>query len=111
MKELLEYRASLIDRLAIVIHEFRTECLAVKDPYAPLEQARWNVHQIAAHLRDTDKLVYGSRARRTAIEYNTEFPNFDGDVYMAEHYSANEPLNQILDELVENVDGLVQLLR
>ena len=40
-----------------------------------------------------------------------EFQNFDGDTYMAEHYSANEPLNKILDQLVKNVESLVQVLR
>ena len=111
MKELLEYRTSLIDRLVRAAHEFRTECLAVKDRFAPLEEGGWNIHQIAAHTRDVDKLVYGSRVRRTAIEYNPEFQNFDGDAYMAEHYSASEPLNEILDGLVENIEGLAQMLR
>jgi hypothetical protein len=111
MKELLEYRTSLIDRLVQAAHEFRAECLAVKDNAAALEQDGWNVHQIAVHTRDIDKLVYGSRTRRTAVEYNPEFQNFDGDAYMAEHYSASEPLNEILDGLVENVESLAQLLR
>jgi hypothetical protein len=110
MKELLEYRASLIERLVSAAHKFREECLMVKDAYKPLEEGGWNVHQIATHTRDVDKLVYGSRARRTAIEYNPEFQNFDGEAYMAEHYSASEPLNEILDGLVENIEGLAQML-
>ncbi len=111
MKELQEYRLSLIDRLVGAAHEFRAECLAVQDCRAPLEEAGWNVHQLAVHTRDIDKLVYGSRTRRTAVEYNPEFQNFDGDAYMAEHYSASAALNEILDELVANVEGLAQLLR
>ena len=111
MEELLEYRTSLIDTLVQAAHEFRIECLAVKDMLAPLEENGWSVHQIAAHTRDIDKLVYGSRARRTAVEYDPEFQNFDGDAYMTERYSASEPLNEILDELVENVEGLAQMLR
>ena len=110
MKELLEYRASLIDRLVMVSHEFRRACLAAKDAFVSLDGG-WNIYQIAAHTRDVDKLVYGVRARRTAMEDNPEFQNFDGEVYMAEHYSANEPLNKITDELVESVESLAQLLR
>ena len=111
MKELLEYRASLIKRLVEVAHEFRAACLARKDAYAPLEPGGWNVHQVAAHTRDVDKLVYGSRVRRTAVEDNPEFQNFDGEAYMAEQYSVGEPLEAILNELVGNIEGLAEMLR
>ncbi len=110
MKELLEYRTNLINRLVDVAHEFRDACLAAKDPFASLDGG-WNIHQIAAHTRDVDKLVYGSRARQTAAEDNPEFQNFDGDAYMAEHYSADKPLNEIVDELVVSVEVLAQFLR
>lgn len=111
MKELLEYRASLIDRLVSVTDEFCAACLAVQDVFAPLAEGEWNVHQVAVHVRDVDKLVYGSRARRTASEDNPEFQSFDGEFYMAEHYSAHEPLVQVLDELRGNVDALAKILR
>ena len=109
MKELLEYRASLMDRLVKASREFRRECLAAKDAFASLDGG-WSIHRIAAHTRDVDQLVYGGRARRTAMEDNPEFQSFDGEAYMAEHYSAGEPLNKITDELVENVESLAQLL-
>jgi DinB superfamily len=111
MKELLEYRRSLINRLIEATDEFCSTCLAVKDSFAPRAEGEWNVHQVAAHVRDVDKLVYGLRVRRTAAEQNPEFQNFDGELYMAEHYSADEPLAMILDELRENVNGLANMLR
>jgi hypothetical protein len=110
MKELLQYRTELIDRLVDAAHRFRDQCLALGDPFAAIDGG-WNAHQIAAHTRDIDKLVYGARARRTALEDNPEFANFDGERYMAEHYSAQEPLEQILDELVHSVEALAQMLR
>ena len=110
MKELQEYRKNLIERLVQAAHEFRAECLAVKDPFAPLGDG-WNVHQIAVHTRDVDQRVYGIRTRRTANEDNPEFQNFDGDAYMAEHYSAAEPLSEITDQLVQNVESLAQMLQ
>jgi hypothetical protein len=110
MKELEEYRKNLVERLVQAAHEFRAECLAVKDAFASISDG-WNVHQIAVHTRDIDQRVYGLRARRTANEDNPEFPNFDGDAYMAEHYSANEPLNEITDQLVQNVESLAQMLQ
>lgn len=111
MKELLEYRRGLIDRLERAADEFAAACLNVKDAFAPLPQSEWNAHQVAVHVRDVDKLVYGSRARRTATEDDPEFQSFDGEAYMAEHYSANEPLNKILEELRENVFELARILR
>ena len=110
MKELIEYRKSLVNKLVSSANEFRAACLKVQDIFTPLNQSDWNVHQLAVHVRDVDKLVYGVRARRTAVESNPEFSNFDGNAYMAEHYSAEEPLDGILDGFVKNVEALAQLL-
>ena len=111
MKELAEYRVNLMKRLKETARAFRDECLAVRDPYAPLEPGGWNVHQIAVHTRDVDKLVYGIRVRQTALEDNPEFASFDGEAYMVEHYNAKESLSELLDGLVQNVEALVELLR
>lgn len=111
MNELTEYRANLIDKLAAAAKDFRAACLAARDPYVPLEEGGWHVHQIAVHTRDVDKLVYGLRARRTALEDNPEFQNFDGEAYMAEHYDADEPLDELLDGFVESVESLEENLR
>jgi hypothetical protein len=111
MNELEEYRVKLMDRLGKAVKEFQTACLAVKDPYAPIEKDGWNVHQVAVHARDVDKLVYGMRARRTLAEDNPEFPNFDGEHYMLEHYDPKEPLRDLLGGLRKNVESLVDTLR
>jgi DinB family protein len=111
MKELEEYRISLMEKLEDVAKAFRAECLAAKDPYAPLVKDGWSVHQIAVHTRDVDRLVYGLRARRTALEDNPEFPNFNGEAYMAEHYDAKESMQELLDGFVENIAALIELLR
>lgn len=111
MKELDEYRRKLVERLIAGAKYFRTECLAVKDPFVPLEEAGWNTHQVAAHTRDVDKMVYGLRAKRTAVEDNPEFQSFDGDQYTAEHYNASESLNEMMDGFVESVESLAEMLR
>jgi hypothetical protein len=111
MKELKEYRTQLINKLIVMARDFRAACLAVNDPFAPLEEGGWNVHQVAAHTRDVDKLVYGMRAQKTAKEDNPEFQNFDGDAYTRDHYSANESLQAMMDGFVQNVEALAGLLR
>lgn len=111
MKELNEYRTKLMGRLVSAAREFREACLVVPDAFAPLDESGWNAHQVAAHTRDVNRLVYGLRARRTAEEENPEFSNFDGDAYMAENYNAQEPLSEILDGLVGDVEALTGTLR
>ncbi len=111
MNELQEYRKELMDNLEESARKFRDVCLGVKNPYSPIETGAWNVHQLAAHTRDVDVLVYGMRARRTLQEDNPQFENFDGDAYMAEHYDAQENLVSMLDGFVLNVLSLVNALR
>lgn len=111
MKELAEYRVNLMKGLEDAVKAFRDECLKVNDPYAPLNADGWNVHQIAVHTRDVDELVYGLRARQTAVEENPEFPNFDGEAYMSANYNSSEALDDLLNGLVANVQALVELLR
>ena len=111
MKELQDYRKSLMEHLVNTARKFRDLCLAAEDPYRPLEEGGWNIHQAAAHTRDVDQLVYGLRARRTVEEDHPEFQNFNGEVYMAEHYNASEPLSDILNGFVENVESLTEMLR
>jgi hypothetical protein len=110
MKELLEYRVKLIVRLAEAAREFRAACEAISDPFAIVE-GEWTLHQIVSHLRDTEKLVYGSRIYQTLNEDNPEFKNFDADEWMAAHYDPQEPLTDILDEFIKNVDELCKTLR
>jgi len=109
MKELMEYRKQLIARLVSVSQEFQVACLAVRDPYAPLEGG-WNTHQLAAHTRDVHTLVYGPRALQTAKEENPEFQNFDGDAYMVENYSADELLAGLLIGFVADVKSTAEKL-
>jgi len=111
MKEIEEYRVNLLEQLEAAAIAFRAECLAVRDPRAPVEENGWNAHQIAAHTRDMDKLVYSLRARRTAAEANPEFPNFDGEAYLRENYDPGESLKDLLDGFVSNVEALVEFLR
>jgi len=111
MKELAEYRVNLLKKLENSAEAFREECLKTSDPYASFDAAAWNVHQIAVHTRDVDELVYGLRARRTAVEENPEFPSFDGEAYMSVNYNSSAPLQNVLDHFVQNVRSLVELLQ
>ncbi len=109
MKELLEYRQKMIRRLGEAAREFCDACREVGNSFAKIEDG-WNVHQIASHTRDVDKLVYGARIERTLKEGNPEFKNFDADEWMTAHYDPREPLGKILDELAGHAAELCQTL-
>ena len=111
MKQLLEYRSKLIDRLESVTDEFHKACLTFGDPFKAIGEGGWNVHQLAVHTRDVDKLVYGLRARRTATEDTPEFKDFDGEAWIAAHYNPDESLESILDELSASVKETASMLR
>jgi len=109
MKELTEYRIKIVARLGEAAREFCDVCESFNGPFAKVE-GEWNVHQIASHLRDTQKLVYGVRIHRTLNEENPEFKNFDADSWMAEHYNNEEPLAGILDDFSSTVADLCRIL-
>lgn len=111
MEQLLEYRQRLLERFEQTARQFREAVETATSPEVPREAQDWSVHQIAAHTRDVEKMVYGLRVRRTLEEDNPLFENFDGEAWMREHYRADEPLASILDELADSVREAVAYLR
>lgn len=109
MKELIEYRRKLVERFGESARELCAAYKSIGDPFAKLGDG-WNLHQIAAHTRDVQKLVYGMRIERTLSEVDPEFANFDADEWMAAHYDSREPLEKILDEFMRNADALRRAL-
>ena len=109
MKELMEYRVKIVERLGEAAREFRAACEAIHDPFTKVE-GEWTLHQIASHTRDVDKIIYGARIRQTLNEDNPEFKNFDTDSWMANHYNREESLAGILDEFSTNMEELRKIL-
>ncbi len=97
MKELYEYREKLLNRLREAANEFCEICETFTDLFMPVEEG-WNAHQIAFHVRDVNREVYGLRIRRTANETNPLFKNFDPNTWMAAHYNKDEDIQKITSE-------------
>jgi hypothetical protein len=108
MKELLEYRVFLVDRLKEAAAEF-CEAGGRLDPSVKITD-EWTLHQVAAHMRDVNKLVYDMRARKTIGEDNPLFENFDPEAWMAAHYDPKEPIKTILEQFQSNVNDLCGVL-
>jgi predicted RNase H-like nuclease (RuvC/YqgF family) len=109
MKELMEYRVKIVERLGEAAREFRAACEAIQDPFTKVE-GEWTLHQIASHTRDVDKIIYGARIHQTLNEDDPEFKNFDADSWMANHYNREESLAEILDEFSKNMEELRKIL-
>lgn len=109
MKELMEYREKLLARLRKAAAEFCEVCQNRTDPHAKAE-GNWSAHQLAFHVRDVDREVYGMRIRRTLSEENPLFKNFDPDGWMEAHYDRSEPLKKILEEFLGTVEEAAGLL-
>lgn len=109
MKELIEYRVKMVERLEQAAQEFYDACKAC-DPSVKIE-GNWTVHQIASHTRDVDKLIYGARVLQTLEEDNPLFKNFDADGWMETHYNKDEPLADILDDILKHIKKLCEVLR
>jgi hypothetical protein len=105
--ELHAYRAKLLARTLAATKEFCSLCRQIRDPFQQLTPDGWSTHQMAAHVRDVDRLVYGARLRRAVAEQHPVFKNFDGETWLAEHYNRNEPLDAILKEFQDSIHGLV----
>jgi hypothetical protein len=108
LNELAEYRRKMVGRLAAAVQEFCSACEVGKLP-ARVEEG-WNLHQIAAHVRDVDRTVYSVRVQRTLQEENPLFASFDPDAWMATQYNKEEPLQKILQEFRANTDALCKTL-
>jgi hypothetical protein len=109
MKELIGYRVKMIERMEEAAHEFCDACRA-RDPFAKTGDA-WNAHQIAAHTRDVQKNVYGARILQTLREDQPKFGNFEADEWAKENYKADEPLEKILVEFLDDITSLCRTLR
>lgn len=109
MKELLVYREKMITRFGEAAREFGAACESFSDPFAKIEGG-WNLHQIASHTRDVEKLVYGRRIFQTLYEDKPEFKDFDADEWMAAYYDPQEPLFKIVGDFMKDVDALCEVL-
>lgn len=109
MKELFEYREALVNRLREATREFCDSCKQVNDPFAFMD-GDWNLHQVASHVRDIDRLVYGARIRETLENEKPAFKSFDPDAWMEKRYKKEERFEAMLDDLLKNIEAVCDML-
>ena len=80
----------------------------IHDVPAPGE---WSMHQVVAHVRDTERYVFLERVRRILKETHPAVENFDQDVWNRDHYDPSEPFKKIVADFRVSRRKLVSLLR
>jgi len=109
-KQLLDYRANLLEQIRVKAESFCAAARAVKNPLAPFEENGWNTHQLVAHVWHVDLHAYGMRVRRTMQEEYPVFQNYDGDGWMANEYSPSLSLESMLTEFSARITEMLSML-
>lgn len=76
------------------------------------KEGEWSLHGALAHLRDTDVHVFLYRTARILKEKDAPVvASFNQEEWSKQHYSADEPIENIIKEFVTARRKLVKLLR
>jgi hypothetical protein len=107
-------RKTLVDRLEQSGKEYATYLLqhSADELLSKRSPTEWSIHQVAAHMRDTDQFAFLVRVERLLKENDPAFANFDQETYWASHsYSPAEPIKRIVADLLAARRKMVRLLR
>lgn len=106
-------RAQLIDRLESSGQDYlwMLNQLEETEMFAPPSPREWTVHQIAAHMRDTEEQVFLLRTELMIRETHPAVLNFDQEVWNREHYLPSEPLRKINSDFRAARRKVARLLR
>jgi hypothetical protein len=93
-------RVGLIDRLEKSGEDYiwYVGQLTDEEIHTPPAPKEWSIHQVVAHMRDTQQRVFVYRAQRLVKEEHPKVENFDQEVWHRDHYSPDEPLKKIVSE-------------
>ena len=85
--------------------------LAEAENHRAAAPGEWTIHQVVAHVRDTEQRVFLARAQRIMAESHPAVQNFDQDEWNKDHYDPNEPFKSIVADFRAARRKLVALLR
>jgi hypothetical protein len=106
-------RKALIDRLETSGKEYADYLsqVAAAELHCTSSPTEWSIHQVAAHVRDTDQHVFLVRVQRVMKEEHPAVLNFDQDEYWKTNpYSPSEPIKKIIADFRASRRKMVSLL-
>lgn len=74
------------------------------------EPSEWSVQECLTHLRNVERHVFLLRMRRMIEEENPKLEFFDEQAHQKEHWRADEPVQKILADFVEDRAAEIALL-
>lgn len=107
-------RKALIDRLETSGKEYidYLSQVAAANLHTTSSPTEWSIHQVAAHVRDTERHAFLARVQRIMKEEHPTVQNFDQDEFWKTNpYSASEPIKKIIADFRAARRKMVSLLR
>jgi hypothetical protein len=101
MEELYDYRRELLDCYAATLQDWEAILgnLSPEEIHVPHTLEGWSFHQVLAHVRDVEAQALAPRIQCLTDELAVDFPHFDDQAWMEQHYRPDEPAEAILAEL------------
>jgi len=94
------YRGGLLDAYGAQADGLRRALQSrAGDEHSPLEAGGWSPHQVAWHVRAVETRAYLPRLEQLLTQDHPTLGDFDGDGWMARHYTADEAWERIVDDL------------
>ena len=113
MKQLLEYRALLLDRLARQSGELTqalTPMPTAEQHHRRVEEG-YTLHQILAHTRDLEVLAFVPRLRRILMEDHPTLDAFPSHHWSDADYQPDEATDKILNDFALTREAALAILR
>ncbi|MCL4393586.1 MAG: DinB family protein [Chloroflexi bacterium] len=106
-------RAGLVDRIEQSGKDYMwyISQLSADDIAQAPAPGEWTIHQVVAHMRDTEQYVFVERTQRIMAGPHPAVANFDQVEWNREHYAATEPFTKIVAEFRAARRKFVSLLR
>jgi len=112
VKQLLEYRADLLARLARQPAELAEAVNAVPEAEWTVRRVSgdYTLHQLLAHVRDLEALAFFPRLRRILTEDSPRLEAFPSHHWSLESYQPDEPMTKILADFARAREAALALL-
>ena len=113
MKQLLEYRALLLYRLARQSGELAQALITVPtaEQHHRRVEAGYTLHQIIVHIRDLEVLAFVPRLRRIVMEDQPVLDAFPSHHWSEADYQTDESTDKILSDFAQAREAALTHLR
>jgi hypothetical protein len=112
MEELIAYRNELLSALGRDVEELATlvSTLAADDGYRLSASSTSGAHYTLFHLWALETQDFALQLRRILEEEVPRLDSFDDAAWMASHYTLEEPIQAIIQDMVKMLSAEIEML-